>query len=84
MVYAIAIPVALVLGYALSTGLDPSGDQSSLLVVILAVLFLALPILLKWHHILLIFFWNAVVVVPFVPGRPSVWLLLAMLSFGIS
>jgi hypothetical protein len=84
MVYAIAIPVALVLGYALSTGLGSTGDQSNLFVVVLAVLILILPILLKWHHILLIFFWNAVLIVPFFPGRPPFWLLLAVLSFGIS
>jgi hypothetical protein len=78
-VYAIAIPLALVLGYAISTP-----DQVSLVMVGLLVLVLALPVFIQWHHILLIFFWNSAFNFPFLPAQPHVWLLLAGLSFGIS
>jgi hypothetical protein len=78
-VYAIAIPLALVLGYLLATP-----DQITMLMVGLVLFALALPIFIKWHHILLIFFWNAAFNFPFLPGQPHFWLLMAVLSFGIS
>ena len=84
VVYAIAIPLALVLGYAVSNGLSAPEDVSNFLMVGLLLFVLALPIFLKWHHIMLIFFWNAVFMFPFLPAQPPVWLLLAALSFGIS
>jgi hypothetical protein len=84
IVYAIAIPLALVLGYLLSTGLSSPEDQRSLLMVGLVVCVLMLPIFLKWHHILLIFFWNSAFNVPFLPSQPHFWLILAVMSFGIS
>ncbi|MGD0413140.1 MAG: hypothetical protein ABSC18_15730, partial [Verrucomicrobiota bacterium] len=84
IVYAIAIPLALVLGYAVSNGLSAPEDVSNFLMVGLLLFVLALPIFLKWHHIMLIFFWNAVFMFPFLPAQPPVWLLLAALSFGIS
>jgi len=84
IVYAIAIPLALVLGYAVSNGLSTPGDETNFLMVGLVLFVLALPILLKWHHIMLIFFWNAAFMFPFLPAQPQIWLLLAVLSFGIS
>ena len=78
-VYAIAIPLALVLGYALATP-----DRMTVMMVGLVLFSLALPIFIKWHHILLILFWNAAFNFPFLPGQPHFWLLLAVLSFGIS
>ncbi len=78
-VYAIAIPLALVLGYALSTP-----DRMSLVMVGMFLFVLALPIFIQWHHILLIFCWNAAFNFPFLPGRPHFWLLMAVLSFGFS
>jgi hypothetical protein len=78
-VYAIAIPLALVLGYALATP-----DQMTIVMVGLVLFSLALPIFIQWHHILLIFFWNAAFNIPFLPSLPHSWLLLAVLSFGIS
>ena len=84
MVYAVAIPLALVLGYALSTGLGSNEDTRNLMIVGVAIFLLALPIVFQWHHILLIFAWNAIVNVPFLPGQPRFWLLLAVLSFVTS
>ena len=78
-VYAIAIPLALVLGYVLATP-----DQITIMMVGLVVFSLALPILIQWHHILLIFFWNAAFIFGFLPAQPQFWLVMAVLSFGIS
>ncbi len=78
-VYAIAIPLALVLGYVLATP-----DQITIMMVGLVLFALALPIFIKWHHVLLIVFWNAAFTFPFLPSQPRFWMLLAILSFGIS
>ena len=84
IVYAVAIPLALVLGYAVSNGLSTPGGGENFLMVGLVLFVLALPVFLKWHHGLLIFFWNAAFMFPFLPAQPQVWLPLAALSFGIS
>ena len=84
VVYAIAIPVALVLGYAASNGLSTPGGGGNFLMAGLVLFVLALPILLNWHRGLLIFFWNASFMFPFLPAQPRVWLLLAVMSLGIS
>ena len=78
-VYAIAIPLALVLGYALSTP-----NRVSYVMVGLVLFVLLLPLFIQWHHILLICFWNSAFNFPFLPSQPHFWLLLAVLSFGIS
>jgi len=54
------------------------------MMVALLLFVLAVPIFIRWHHVLLIFFWNAAFNFPFLPGQPHFWLLLAVLSFGIS
>jgi hypothetical protein len=46
--------------------------------------FLMLPLLLRSHHTMLIFFWNAAFEAFFLPGQPHFWLVLAVLSLGIS
>jgi hypothetical protein len=78
-VYAIAIPLALILGYALATP-----DQITYMMVGLVLFVLLLPLFIQWHHVLLIFFWNAAFNFPFLPSQPHFWMLLAVLSFGIS
>jgi hypothetical protein len=78
-VYAIAIPLALVLGFMLATP-----DRITMIMVGLVLFALALPIFIQWHHVLLIFFWNSAFNFPFLPAQPHFWLLMAVLSFGIS
>ena len=46
--------------------------------------FFALPLFMKWHHALLIIFWNSAFTAFFLPGQPDFWLVFAALSFGIS
>jgi hypothetical protein len=79
LVYAVAIPLALVLGYLVS-----SPDDITFTVLGMLMFFFALPLLLKWHHALLIIFWNSAFNAYFLPGQPDVWLVFAALSFGIS
>lgn len=79
VVYAVAIPLALVLGILVSS---PDPYSFGMLGVIL--LFLASPLFLKWHHALLVVSWNVVCNFFFLPGQPDLWLIMACLSFGIS
>ncbi|MGD0812227.1 MAG: hypothetical protein ABSA83_01375 [Verrucomicrobiota bacterium] len=53
-------------------------------VISLILFFLALPIFLQWHHVLLIVFWNSVFNAAFLPGQPDFWLFFAFVSFAIS
>jgi hypothetical protein len=80
IVYAICLPVAVILGYLLATPLD----FTSLGVEVIVLCVLAVPLLLRWHHVLLIAAWNSTAVLFLVPGKPQVWMLLAGISLGIS
>jgi hypothetical protein len=77
--YVMAVPLALLLGYLVTT-LTPM----TFTFVGALLFFFATPIFLKWHHVLLIFFWNSVFFVFFLPGSPSFQLLFAFLSFAIA
>lgn len=71
--FGIAIPLALLVGYFLAT---PT-DLMSFGIIGLLFLVLCIPLLLRWHYPALIFAWNANMTVFFLPGQPSLWMLLA-------
>ena len=50
IIYAICLPLAIVLGYLITDPLDPTTD----LVVGMVLFLLVLPLLLKWYHAWLI------------------------------
>src|SRR5208282_2806148 len=50
----------------------------------IVVLLLVSPLLLRWHHPLLILSWNMGVTLFFLKGSPSLWLVMVALSLGIS
>jgi hypothetical protein len=77
--YAVAIPLALILGFLAS-----SPDPFSFAMVGTILLFLALPLFLKWHHALLIASWNTAFNLFFLPGQPDLWLVVAVGSFALS
>jgi hypothetical protein len=79
IVYAIAVPLALILGYLVS-----SPDMFTFAAIGMLLFFLSLPLFLKWHHFLLIVIWNTAFNIFFLPGSPDAWLPMAALSFGIS
>jgi hypothetical protein len=85
LVYSLVLPIALVLGYLLATsGTGSYLDMSSWapLVVVLGVI--ALPMLLQWHHALLVLSLNTSLMLFFLPGSPPVWFLLTALSLTLS
>lgn len=77
--YLFAIPVALILGF-----LAASPGQTTFMLIGLLLFFLALPLFIAWHHVLLIFFWNSAFDAYFLPGQPNYWLIFALLSFALS
>src|SRR5688500_17988096 len=80
IIFGVALPMAVVLGYLLAT----PDSLSSIAILGLVICVLLLPAILKWHHPLLILTWNGAMNAFFLPGRPSLWMLLAGISFGIT
>ena len=80
IIFGVALPLAALLGYLLAT---PEA-LSSMAIVGLVIGVLLLPMILKWHHPLLILTWNGAMNAFFLPGRPSFWMLFAGISFGLT
>jgi hypothetical protein len=76
--YAVAIPLALILGYLIATP-----DMASIAVVGMVLFFLALPLLIQWNHAILIFLWNSVFIAGFLPGQLQLWTIFAAMTFGM-
>src|SRR5438045_9270197 len=79
LVYGLVLPLALVVGYLLATPqtIASAGTIGMLLGA------LCLPLLLKWHEPALFLTWNTGATVFFLPGNPSVWMVIALISLII-
>ena len=80
VIYAAIVPLAIFIGYLLT---DPL-DRSSFTYYGILALILISPILLRWHHPLLIFSWYSGIYLFFLPGTPDLWLVMTVVSLGIS
>ena len=80
VIYAICVPLALILGYQLT---DPQAVSTRLIASLLTLL-LAFPLMLRWQHPMMFFSWNMSMVFFFLPGSPPVWLLVAGVGLGIA
>jgi len=80
LIYGTCVPLAMYLGYLLASPLD----LGTWVAVGLVLVALVLPLLLRWHHPLLVFSWNLGAVVFFVKGQPQLWLLMAVISLVIA
>jgi O-antigen ligase len=76
LIMALCLPLAVLLGYFVANPLE----SGSLAVVILVLFVLAVPLLMKWHHPLVLLCWNSGISFYFLPGQPSLWLLIAFAS----
>lgn len=79
LIYALCIPLALFLGYQLSTPM--TYESVATLGIVLMVL--VTPLVLKWHRPLLFFAINASMMIP-VWGRPKLGLVMVAVSLGVS
>src|SRR5882724_169731 len=80
VIYGICLPLAIGIGYMLSTPMSYASFSSVLLVLGL----LLIPILLRWHYPWLVAAWNLNAVVFVLPGRPTVGLTMIAVSMMLS
>lgn len=80
LILALILPIAALVGYLLA---DPT-EVESLAILGVVVCALVLPWVLKWHHPMLVFSWNASLIVFFLPGSPYLWMLMAVISLGVT
>ncbi|HEY3862485.1 MAG TPA: O-antigen ligase family protein [Verrucomicrobiae bacterium] len=59
-------------------------DMATVTAIGFVVLFLALPLIIQWNHLLLIFCWNSTFIFGFMPGEIQVWIVLAAVTFLIA
>src|SRR5262245_18415469 len=81
LIMGLCLPLAVLLGYLLAEPLD----STSMGVVVFVLVILAVPLMIKWHHPLLILSWNAWINSFFLPGSPGIWMIMAFASllFGV-
>lgn len=80
LIYGVCLPLALLLGYLLAEPMD-TGNRA---VVVLVLSVLSIPVLMRFHHPLLIFGCNSFVCTYFLPGRPDLWMVMAVVSLFFS
>jgi len=80
VIYAICVPLAVIIGYMLT---DPL-QFSTFAYAGVVGLVLFFPLLLRWHYPLLLFSIGSNVIIFFLMGRPAFWLVMVALSLGIS
>lgn len=80
IIYAICVPLAIAVGYMVTNPMD----YSTLGVFGIVALLLVSPLLIRWHHPLLIITWNVGISMFFIKGAPNLWLVMVALSLGMS
>jgi hypothetical protein len=76
LIMAMCLPLSVLLGYFLAEPLD----SGSMAVVIVVLAVLLVPLMMKWHHPLLVLSWNAVITPSLLPGQPAIWMAMAPAS----
>ncbi len=79
-IFGIVLPLAVVMGYLMS---EPMDRMSMIGLGGMCALLLS-PVIIKFHHLLLILTANAFINAFFLPGLPTMWMFLGALSFGVS
>src|SRR4051812_12234342 len=80
LIMALCLPLAVLLGYVLA---DPM-ESGSVAVVVFILVILSVPLLMKWHHPLLILSWNAVITPAFIPGQAPLWMVISFLALMVA
>jgi hypothetical protein len=80
IVYAVCVPLAITIGYLLTNPMD----YSSMGLFSIMGLLLISPLLLRWHYPLLVLSWTMGISLFFIQGAPGLWLVMVVLSLGIS
>ena len=75
LIMGLSLPLAVLVGYFVAEPMD----LGSVAVVVCVLVMLAIPLMMKWHHPMLVLSWNAAICPAFLPGQPGSW---ALLAFG--
>jgi hypothetical protein len=84
LIYSICLPLAIFLGYVIAQEGNPIYSITTYLGIVPILLVLSLPLLLRWHHALLVASWNFGALLYFLPGRPDLWMVMGGTSLAIS
>jgi hypothetical protein len=76
LIMALCLPMAVLLGYFLAAPME----SGSMAVIVLVMFVLAVPLMMKWHHPILVLSWNAVVAPAILPGQAMIWVPVAAAS----
>jgi O-Antigen ligase len=76
LIMALCLPMAVLLGYFLAEPME----SGSMAVIILVMFVLAVPLMMKWHHPILVLSWNAFITPVFLPGHALIWFPVAAAS----
>ena len=80
MVYAVCLPLAIMLGFLVSDPLDRNND-----ITVAAVMFLlVLPLLFRWYHAWLITIWNMSITFIFIPGLLPGWMPVSCIAIAVA
>lgn len=80
LIYGVCLPLAVLIGYLLA---EPQ-DSGSKAVVTLVMCVLCVPLVMRWHHVLLVFSCNAWISFFFLPGHLPLWIVLSFASLCLS
>jgi len=69
LIMALCLPMAVLLGYFLAAPME----SGSMAVIVLVMFVLAVPLMMKWHHPILVLSWNTIIAPVFLPGQALIW-----------
>ena len=76
LIMALCLPLAVLLGYFLAEPME----SGSMAVIVLVMIVLAVPLMMKWYHPILVLSWNAFITPVFLPGQALIWIPVAAAS----
>lgn len=74
LILGVCLALAVLLGYLLAT---PFAFKTLAMLALVGSV-LSFPLIMRWHQILLIFSWNATITFFFLPGQPSLWMIMTL------
>jgi hypothetical protein len=80
LIMGLSLPLAVLLGYFLAEPLE----LGSMAVVLAVLAVLCVPLLMRWYHPLLVLSWNSMVTPVVLPGRTTLWMVVAAVGLMIA
>ena len=84
IVYAIILPLAIVLGFMLTDLANNPTDKTTAITLVVVAFLLVLPLFLRFYHTWLIVIWNMSVTFIFMPGLLPAWIPLSCIGFMVA